>query len=62
MGKNVCVERRPAKNDRNEYPMPKNMMPSILTVDGIEMKAAQFLRLIAQTPVDPTGNVLSECG
>jgi hypothetical protein len=41
-------------HDDSGYPMPKNTIPPMLTVDGIKMNAAQFLRLMAQALQDPS--------
>ena len=49
----VCSEIDPALHDDSGYPVPKNMVPVALQVDGIGMNAAQFLRLMAQAVVDP---------
>jgi hypothetical protein len=50
----VCTQLTAGLHDETGYPMPKNTVPSIVTVDGVSMNAAQFLRLMAQALVDPT--------
>lgn len=50
----VCAEIKSSLHDDTGYPMPKNTVPSVLTVDGVAVNAAQFLRLMAQALVDPT--------
>jgi len=52
----VCAQIAPGLHDATGYPMPKNTVPPALDVDGIKMNAAQFLRLMAQSVVDPTPN------
>jgi hypothetical protein len=49
----VCAAIDKTLHDGTGYPMPKNTLPSILTVDGVAMNAAQFLRLMAQAMADP---------
>jgi hypothetical protein len=50
----VCAQIAPGLHDDTGYPMPKNTVPPLLTVDGIGVNAAQFLRLMAQAVADPT--------
>jgi len=50
----ICADLAPRLHDDSGYPMPKNMIPPMFTVDGIGMNAAQFLRLMAQAVVDPS--------
>jgi hypothetical protein len=50
----VCAHIADGLHDDTGYPLPKNAVPSVLTVDGVAMNAAQFLRLMAQALVDPT--------
>ncbi len=41
-------------HDDAGYPMPNNTVPSLVTVDGTTINAAQFLRLMAEALVAPT--------
>jgi hypothetical protein len=50
----VCAEIAAGLHDDSGYPMPKNAVPNLVTVDGTTINAAQFLRLMAQALVDPT--------
>jgi hypothetical protein len=50
----VCAEIDGGLHDDSGYPMPKNAVPNLVTVDGTTINAAQFLRLMAQALVDPT--------
>lgn len=50
----VCAGLAASLHDETGYPMPKNVIPPMIDVDGIGMNAAQFLRLMAQAVVDPT--------
>jgi hypothetical protein len=50
----ICADMDARLHDDTGYPMPKNTIPPIFTVDGIRMNAAQFLRLMAQAMVDPS--------
>jgi len=50
----TCAQIANGLHDESGYPMPKNAVPSVLTVDRIGMNAAQFLRVMAQAIVDPT--------
>lgn len=49
----ICADLAPHLHDDTGYPMPKNIIPAIFTVNNIKMNAAQFLRLMAQAMVDP---------
>jgi hypothetical protein len=49
-----CAEIEARLHDDTANPMPTNTIPPIVTVDGIKVNAAQFLRLMAQAIVDPT--------
>jgi hypothetical protein len=50
----VCAQIAPGLHDDTGYPVPNNSVPCLLTVDGVTINAAQFLRLMAQALVDPT--------
>lgn len=50
----TCADMDARLHDDSGYPMPKNTIPPMLTVDGIKMNAAQFLRLMAQALQDPS--------
>jgi hypothetical protein len=50
----VCAQIAPGLHDDTGYPVPNNSVPGLLTVDGVTINAAQFLRLMAQALVDPT--------
>lgn len=50
----VCTELTAGLHDDSGYPMPKNTIPELVTVDGTTINAAQFLRLMAHALVDPT--------
>jgi len=50
----ICADLDAGLHDDTGYPMPKNTIPPMFTVDGIRMNAAQFLRLMAQAIVDPS--------
>jgi hypothetical protein len=50
----VCAEIAGGLHDDSGYPMPNNVVPNPVTVDGTTINAAQFLRLMAQALVDPT--------
>jgi hypothetical protein len=50
----VCAQLDAGLHDDTGYPMPKNTVPNVLTVDGIRMNAAQFFRLMGQALQDPT--------
>ena len=50
----ACAEIAAGLHDDSGYPMPKNVVPTLVTVDGTTINAAQFLRLMAQALVDPT--------
>lgn len=49
----VCAQIADALHDDTGYPIPKNVIPSVLSVDGIGVNAGQFLRLMAEALVDP---------
>jgi hypothetical protein len=50
----VCAQMAPQLHDDTGYPMPKNAIPPMIDVDGIQINAAQFLRLMAQAIIDPS--------
>jgi hypothetical protein len=50
----VCTELTAGLHDDSGYPMPKNTVPNLVTVDGTTINAAQFLRLMTHAVVDPT--------
>jgi hypothetical protein len=50
----ICADLDSHLHDDTGYPMPKNTIPPMFTVDGIRMNAAQFLRLMAQSLQDPS--------
>jgi hypothetical protein len=50
----TCADLDARLHDDTGYPMPKNTIPPMLTVDGIRMNAGQFLRLMAQAMLDPS--------
>lgn len=50
----MCTQFKTRLHDETADPMPKNTIPSILSVDGVGMNSAQFLRLMVQAMVDPT--------
>lgn len=49
-----CSEIAPALHDVSASPVPKNMIPSMLEVDGIAMNPAQFVRLMAAALINPS--------
>lgn len=49
----VCSQLAPGLHNATANPMPKNTVPPFVTVGGIDMNAAQFLRLMAQAMVNP---------
>ena len=49
----VCPAISQRLHDQTESPVPKNTIPSGITVAGINMNAAQFLRLMAEGIVAP---------
>ncbi len=49
----ACIEIAGGLHDDSGYPMPKNVVPNLVNVDGTTVNAAQFLRLMAQALVDP---------
>jgi hypothetical protein len=51
---NICADLDAGLHDDTGFPMPKNTIPPLFTVDGIRMNAAQFLRLMAQALQDPS--------
>lgn len=50
----VCAGIADRLHDTTWSPIPKNAIPSRLTVDGIQVNAAQFLRLMAEALVAPS--------
>jgi hypothetical protein len=50
----VCSQIVSGLHDDTGYPLPKNSVPAIVTVDGTQVNAAQFLRLMAEALVDST--------
>src|SRR5580658_9208760 len=50
----VCAGLVGRLHDTTGGPVPKNSIPAVLTVDGINMNAAQFLRLMAAAVVAPS--------
>jgi hypothetical protein len=50
----VCAGITDRLHDNTWSPLPKNAIPSRLTVDNIEVNAAQFLRLMAEALVAPS--------
>jgi hypothetical protein len=48
-----CSEIDPRLHDDTANPMPKNTVPAALELNGIQINAAQFLRMMAQAMVDP---------
>jgi len=54
----VCAGLNDALHDESWSPLPKNAVPSHVTVDGIELNSAQFLRLMAEALV--SGNAESK--
>jgi hypothetical protein len=50
----TCADMDARLHDDTGYPIPKNTIPSMFTVDGIRMNAAQFLYLMAQALQDPS--------
>jgi hypothetical protein len=49
----VCAGIAAGLHDDSGYPVPKNVVPPIVKVDGITMNSAQFLRLMVQAMVNP---------
>ncbi len=50
----VCAEIDPPLRDKSPGPIPKNAIPSLEMVDGIQVNSGQFLRLMGQAILDPT--------
>lgn len=50
----VCAGLVERLHDTSAGPVPKNSIPAVVTVDGINMNAAQFLRLMAAALVAPS--------
>jgi len=50
----VCAGLTAALHDDTGYPMPKNVIPSLVDVDGNKVNAAQFLRLMSQALLNPS--------
>jgi hypothetical protein len=50
----VCAGLVERLHDTTAGPVPKNSIPAVLTVDGISMNAAEFLRLMAAALVAPS--------
>jgi hypothetical protein len=50
----VCADIDPSLRDKSPGPIPKNAIPSLETVDGIQVNSAQFVRLMGQAILDPT--------
>ncbi|MDQ2841894.1 MAG: hypothetical protein M3Y72_12830 [Acidobacteriota bacterium] len=50
----VCSEIQADLHNLNPAPIPKNSVPSFVTVEAIKMNPAQFLRLMARAVVNPT--------
>ncbi|HEY6293911.1 MAG TPA: hypothetical protein VI455_20340 [Terriglobia bacterium] len=50
----ACAEIAPRLHDQTGAPVPKNFIPSAITVGGVNVNAAQFLRLMAAALVTPS--------
>ena len=50
----ICAEIVDSLHDETWNPIPKNAIPSRFTVNGAEINAAQFLRLMAEALVSPS--------
>jgi len=50
----ACAPIAPRLHDQSEGPVPKNFIPSGITVGGININAAQFLRLMAAALATPS--------
>jgi hypothetical protein len=50
----ICADLDAHLHDDTGYPVPKNTIPPLFTVDAVKMNAAQFLRLMAQVLEDPS--------
>jgi hypothetical protein len=49
-----CAEIAASLHDNSDAPVPRNVIPSFLEVDGITVNPAQFLRLMTAALVDPS--------
>jgi hypothetical protein len=49
----ACADLDPSLRDNSPGTIPKNAIPPLETVDGIQVNAAQFLRLMGQAILDP---------
>jgi hypothetical protein len=49
-----CAELEGPLHDESWQSMPRNTIPTFVTVDGIKVNAAQFMRLMAQTILAPS--------
>jgi len=54
----VCTSLTAGLHDDTGYPMPNNAIPPMINVDGINLNAAQFLRLMAQALIEPTPDAM----